>query len=144
MSGYKTLSWSAILLSAVLLVLPRVIPVCTGVGQGGNPMQCHFAYQAEFLIALLALIFSSALLVLQTTEARTLSSFLLLLLGITIAILPQPWVIGICAHGGACVKTAFFSTIIGSLLGFTGALLIWVTRRQQIAEGQAGKTTVNI
>ncbi len=144
MKGYKILSWSAILLSVVLLVLPRAIPICTGLGTGGNPMQCHFAYQAEFLISLLALIISAALLVLKTVEARTLSGFTIFGLGVIIALLPQPWVIGICAHGGACTKTAFFSTIIGILLGFVGALLVWFTRRQQVDERQAGNTTVNI
>ena len=129
MSGYKTLSWSAILISAVLLVLPRAIPICTGLGHGGNPMQCHFAYQSEFIFSLLALIFSVALLVLKTTEARVLSGFLLLLLGIIIAILPQPWAIGICSHGGACTKTAFFSTVFGSFLSLVGALLIWSIRK---------------
>lgn len=144
MKRYKALSWSAVLLSAVLLLLPRVIPICNGVSAGGNPMQCHFAYQAEFLISLLALIISAALLVLKTVEARTLSGFIIFLLGVIIALLPQSWVIGICEHGGACIKTAFFSTIIGSLLGLVGALLVWFTRRQQVDEGQAGKTTVNI
>lgn len=134
MTGYKTLSWSAILLSAILLVLPRVIPICNGVSAEGNPMQCHYAYQAEFLISLLALIVAAALLVLKTAEARTLSGFILLLLGVIVAILPQPWAIGICVHGGACSKTAFFSTIIGSLLGLTGALLVWLTRRQNEQE----------
>lgn len=134
MTGYKTLSWSAILLSAILLVLPRIIPICNGVSAEGNPMQCHYAYQAEFLISLPALIVAAALLVLKTAEARTLSGFILFMLGIIIAVLPQPWAVGICVHGGACSKTAFFSTIIGSLLGLTGALLVWLVRRQNERE----------
>jgi hypothetical protein len=131
LKGFKIMAWSAVLLSAVLLVLPRIIPICTGLAGGGSPMRCHYAFQAEFLFALLAFIIATSLLVLRTAEARTWGGFLILLLSIIIAILPQPWAIGICAHGGACAKTAFFTTIISSILGLTGAVIVWLTRKGQ-------------
>ncbi|QDR79360.1 DUF4418 family protein [Sporomusa termitida] len=128
MTKYKFFSWSAILLSVLLLVLPRLIPICNGLMQNGSPMHCHYTYQAEFVIALLALILASALLVLRTDEARLLSGFVILLLGITVVILPQTWALGICEAGG-CQKTAFFSAIGGSLLALAGAGIVWLTWR---------------
>ncbi|HWR42648.1 DUF4418 family protein [Sporomusa sp.] len=128
MTKYKFLSWSAILLSALLLVLPRLIPICNGLMKNGSPMNCHYTYQAEFLITLIALILASALLVLRTDEARLLSGFVILLLGITVVILPQTWALGICEAGG-CQKTSFFSTIGGSLLALSGAGIVWLTWR---------------
>lgn len=129
MKAYKALAWSAIIISLVLLILPRVIPICTGLVGAGSPMRCHYAYQAEFLVTLLALILAVSLLVLRTNEAQALSGFVILLLGIVIVILPLPWVIGICSHGGACLKTAFFTTIGGSLFSLTGARIICLTRK---------------
>ncbi|SDF24821.1 DUF4418 family protein [Sporomusa acidovorans] len=127
MKAYKLLSWSAILLSVILLLLPRLIPICTGLAADNSPMRCHYAYQAEFIVALLAFILAGSLLVLRRAEARILSGFLILLVSIIVIILPQPWAIGICLHGGACAKTTFFITIAGSLLGLVGAAIVWLT-----------------
>lgn len=126
MDRYKLLSWGAVILSVALLVLPRILPICTGVGAGGNPMKCHYAYEAEFIIALLAVIAAAAALVLRTSEARLWNCFVLLLLGISVIVLPQPWVIGICPHGGACAKTTFFTTIGGGLLTLISATGVWL------------------
>jgi len=67
MNYYKILSWLALFTSIVLLILPRIIPICTGHTHDGGPMECHYAYQAEFIITLLAIILSASLLVLRTT-----------------------------------------------------------------------------
>lgn len=128
MTAYKLLAWSAILLSALLLILPRLIPICTGLMKNGSPMACHYTYQAEFIVGLIALILAGALLVLRTDEARLLSGFVILLLGITVAILPQAWALGICEAGG-CQKTAFFSTAGGVLLALSGAGIVGLTWR---------------
>lgn len=129
MNHYKILSWVALLTSLILLVLPRIIPVCTGLTGGLQPMLCHYTYQAEFIITLLAVIFSGSLFMLTGTEARLLNGIVILLLGSTILLLPQPWVIGICHDAGACHKTTFFVTLGGSLFTATGALLIWLNVR---------------
>lgn len=127
MKHYKVLAWTALIISVILLVLPRILPVCTGLDGSGNPMQCHFAYQAEFIIALLAVILSASLLVLQTAEARLLAGFIIFLLGIIIIVLPQPWAIGICPHlSSPCHKTTFYITIGGGILALTGAVLAWL------------------
>lgn len=131
MDRYKFLSWGALAVSVILLVLPRIVPICTGVGAGGSPMRCHYAFQAEFIVALLAVILAAASLVLKTQEARLWNSFVLLLLGIAIAVLPQPWVIGICPHGGACAKTTFFTTIGGGLLTLLSATGVWLNRQNR-------------
>lgn len=125
MTKYKFFSWSAIILSVWLLFLPRLIPICNGLMKNGSPMACHYTYQAEFVIAILALILASALFVLRTDEARLLSGFIILLLGLITIILPQSWALGICAAGG-CLKTAFFSTISGGLLALAGAGIVWL------------------
>lgn len=135
MNHYKILSWVALLISLTLLVLPRIIPICTGLTGGGQPMLCHYTYQAEFIVILLAAIFSGSLFVLTGTEARLLNSIVILLLGSTILLLPQPWVIGICPDAGACHKTTFFVTIGGGLFTVTGALLVWLNVRSSREEG---------
>lgn len=134
MNHYKILSWVALLISLTLLVLPRIIPICTGLTGGGQPMLCHYTYQAEFIVTLLAVIFSGSLFVLTGTEARLLNSIVILLLGSTILLLPQPWVIGICPDAGACHKTTFFVTIGGGLFTVTGALLAWLNVRSSREE----------
>ena len=135
MNRYKILSWVALVISILLLVLPRIIPICTGITGNGTPMVCHYAYQAEFINTLLAVILSASLLVLRTAEARLLASFIVFLLGIVVIILPQPWAIGICENG-ACLKTTFFTTIGGSLLAITGLLIVLLTRKTQSEEAK--------
>jgi len=133
MNRYKILSWAAFVISIVLLILPRIIPICTGIMGNGNPMHCHYAYQAEFIVTLLAVILSASLFVLRTHEARLLASFVAFLLGIIVIILPQPWAIGICENG-ACLKTTFFETIGGSILAITGLLIALLTHKAQSEE----------
>ena len=129
MKKYKLLSWSAVIISIFLLVLPRLIPICDGI-MNGNPMRCHYTYQAEFVITLLVLIISASLLVLHSSEARLLAGFIIVLLGISIIILPQPWAIGIC-EDGACGKTTFFAIIGGLLLTAAGSGIIWLSRNNR-------------
>lgn len=132
MARSNVIGGAAVAISAVLLVLPRIFPVCTGLGTGGKPMVCHYTFQAEFIIGLLALIVSASLFVLRTAEARQWSGFLLVLLGISAAVLPQAWAIGLCPHAsGACHKTAFFINIGGFLLALTGGWAAWQAYRQQ-------------
>lgn len=127
MTTYRLFSWSAVVAAIVLVILPRVIPVCNAYMKNGKPMSCHYTYQTEFLVALLALILAGALFVLVTEEARLLTGFILLLLGIIVVVLPQPWALGICEAGG-CLKTAFFSQIVGGWLALSGAGIVWLSR----------------
>ncbi|WP_071605122.1 DUF4418 family protein [Anaeroarcus burkinensis] len=132
MARLNVIGGAAVAISAALLVLPRIFPICTGLGAGGKPMVCHYTFQAEFIIGLLALIVSASLFVLRTAEARQWSGFLLVLLGISVLVLPQAWAIGLCPHAsGACHKTAFFINIGGSLLALTGGWAAWQAYRQQ-------------
>jgi len=133
MNYYKILSWVALIISITLLILPRIIPICNGHTGSGAPMLCHYAYQAEFIITLLAVILSASLFVLRTAEARLLASFVVFLLGIIVIIVPQPWAIGICENG-ACLKTTFFETIGGSILAITGLLIALLTHKTQSGE----------
>ncbi|SEO85730.1 DUF4418 family protein [Propionispora vibrioides] len=128
MNYEKILAWVVLLLSMGLLLLPRIIPICTGLA-GGKPMTCHYTYQAEFLVTLLAVIVAGSLFALHTAEARLLSGFILALLGVIVVVLPQPWAIGLCTYGN-CQKTAFFSVCGGSLLTLTGAAIAWYSSRK--------------
>ena len=133
MNYHKILSWTALITSLFLVILPKYVAICTGYTAGGNPMQCHYTYQAEFLITLLAIILSASLLVLRTAEAKLLASFVIFLLGIIVIVLPEPWVIGICKNG-ACLKTTFFARIGGSILVISGLLLTLLNRKRQAEE----------
>lgn len=136
MNRYKILSGIALTTSIVLLVLPRIVSICTGLGNSGQAMQCHYAYQAEFLITLLAVILSASLLVLKTAEARLLTGFIIFLLGITTVIIPQPWAIGICNHAAACHKTTYFVSIGGGILALAGGLIGFLGYQQLRQEGK--------
>lgn len=97
-------------------------------------MKCHYAYQGEFLVALLAVVIACSLFVVRTAEARLLAGFVLLLLGVIIIVLPQSWAIGICFRGMACEKTTFFTVAGGGLLALTGAAVTWFSY-QKIRDG---------
>lgn len=131
MLRYKVVATIALLASSFLLVLPRIIPVCTGLTPAGEPMRCHYAFQSEFFIALLAVIISLGLFVIKTYEARALSGLLLGLLGAIVIILPQPWAIGICEPSGICHKTAYFGSIAGSVLILAAAAAIVISHKIQ-------------
>lgn len=124
------MAWIALVISLALVVLPRIVPVCTGIAANGNPMRCHYAYQAEFLVVLLAVILSGSLFFLHTSEARLLTGFVLIMLGIIIVVLPQPWAIGICFRGMSCEKTTFFTVAGGGLLALTGAIIAWLNYKK--------------
>ncbi|HMM21379.1 MAG TPA: DUF4418 family protein [Selenomonadales bacterium] len=128
-------SWLAVAAGFFLLVLPRLIPICTGLTAAGSPMRCHYTYQAEFLLTLIAIILAGALLVLKTAEARMMTGFTLALVAIVLALLPEAWVSGICANG-ACQKTAFFTAAGAGLLAFAGAFIAWLNYRQYREENR--------
>jgi hypothetical protein len=117
----KGLSAISLLTSLCLLAVARVCPICSGLNSG-QPMPCHYTYQAAFLFALLAAVASLGLFVLKTDEAQTLAGFFIFAAGAIILALPQNWALGICPHG-SCVKTAFFSNIGAAVLALSGAAL---------------------
>lgn len=131
MPYYKIASGLSLLTSITLILLPRIFPICNALGPNGLPMRCHYAFQAEFLLSLIAIIVSLGLFVVKTHEARVLSSLLLAFLGAGTALLPQPWLIGICAHAGSCHKTAFFAAIAGSVLIVAAAAVALASNRLQ-------------
>jgi len=125
----KLLAWLVLLGSLFLLALPRLIPTCTGVAANGSPMLCHYTYQAEFLVALVATILAGALFALKTSEARLLAGFTLALLAVVLAVLPAAWASGICANG-ACGKTAFFTVAGAGVVALAAAVLAWINYRR--------------
>nr|WP_092070941.1 DUF4418 family protein [Dendrosporobacter quercicolus]NSL48425.1 DUF4418 family protein [Dendrosporobacter quercicolus DSM 1736]SDM16437.1 protein of unknown function [Dendrosporobacter quercicolus] len=129
MKYHKIISWVAVITGFFLLILPRFIPICTGLTASGAPMRCHYTYQAEFLLTLIAIILAGALLVLKTAEARMMTGFTLALTAVVLALLPEPWVSGICANGG-CGKTAFFTLAGTVFLAVSGAVIVWLNYRR--------------
>ena len=128
MKVHRWMGWLALLNSIGLLILPKVVPFCTA-GTLENPMRCYFTYQAQFLIALLAVILSGSLLAAKSREAYSLAAFIVFMLGLIVVIIPQPWVIGICeTEGAACHKTTFFANILGIALAVEGLTAAWMGR----------------
>lgn len=135
MRSYKIVSWLTVITSIAIIILPRLVPICTA-GTAENPMRCYFAYQAEFFIALLSLILSGSLLAAKSKETRLLAGFIILLLGLIVVIIPQPWAIGICrTEGAACHKTTFFADILGILLALEGLIIVWLNRKIDQKDG---------
>lgn len=125
MKQYRLISWATLIVAVFILILPIIIPICTGVmmTQEGAMlhMRCYYTYQAEFLVSLLTVIVAGSLLVVKSSEARLLAAVILVLLSIIIVVLPQPWAIGICKHAAsACQKTTNWLTIGGTLLTILG------------------------
>ena len=136
MKQSRTVAWIATITGVFFLLIPSLIPICTGRIKAGNelmPMVCHYAYQAEFIIGLLAVIVAASLFVLRTGEGRLFASFLIFLLGIAVIIIPQSWAVGICP-AGACQKTTFFLNIAAVLYSLTGAVNIWLIYKKRQEE----------
>jgi hypothetical protein len=115
--------WLSLLISASLIIIPFVFPICP---VGAKPMRCFFAFQAEFLLALLAFVTALSLFFTSASETKSISGFFLLLIGIVIFVLPFQWVIGICGHGESpCQLTAGLTRGLSVLLIFTGAFIAW-------------------
>ncbi|WP_196590427.1 DUF4418 family protein [Pectinatus frisingensis] len=137
MKLYKPLAWISLIVSIVLLFLPRIVPICTDLAGGMNPMRCHYTYQAEFLVGLLAVIISFSLFVLHTLEAKKLASFIISLLGIIVILLPQSWVIGICIHpASACHRTTAITICLGILLVLVGIIQVFLLSKQKTSQGE--------
>jgi hypothetical protein len=115
----KGLSALAFLSSLWLLAVARVFPICSGLNNG-QPMPCHYTYQAVFLFALLATIASLGLFLLRTDEAKAMAGFFIFAAGALILALPHNWAMGICLYG-SCVKTSFFSNVGAAALAAAGA-----------------------
>lgn len=134
MKGNRT-SITAIFASVIslgLLVGPRLFPICRTmletVGGGMVPMRCHYTYQAEFLISLTSLLASGALFFVREEEGRRLTGWGLALLGVLTILLPQSWVIGVCAGPGApCGLTYRWTVTGGALLVASGVVAAWRT-----------------
>lgn len=128
MNFNKWTYWLSLLSSISLLIAPAVFPVCP---VGSKPMRCFFAFQAEYLFALLAVVIALSLFFTKEIEAKSFSGFLLFLIAIIIFILPFSWVIGICAHDDSpCHLTAALTRGLSVLLAFLGALIVWLQNKE--------------
>ncbi len=106
----------AAVISLSLLIIPKIFPVGMLMATASGsmiPMSGYYAYQAEFLIGLAALLVAGSLFFLRGAEARQLSGLFLALLGAIIALIPTSWVIGVCSDDN---RLTVAWTIIGGLL----------------------------
>jgi hypothetical protein len=121
----KLIYWVALLISLSLLLLPKLLPICEVVA-GKPPMRCFYTYQAEFLMALLAVIIASGLFFAKEAETKKFIGSFLFILGIIILILPEAWAIGLCSHGdSACHSTTHWITGASILLSLSGVASSW-------------------
>lgn len=119
----KWTQWIALLVSVSLLILPTVIPICE---IGAKPMRCFYAFQAEFLFELLAVVTAVSLFFVKERETKSVSGFFLFIIGIIIFIIPSAWVIGICGHSdSACHLTAVSTRGLSVVLALAGAFIAW-------------------
>ncbi|MTV48244.1 DUF4418 family protein [Heliobacillus mobilis] len=131
---WKVLSYTSILLSVALLVTPKILPICRDlmITQSGSavPMRCHYAYQAEFLVSLLALLISGSLLVVKGLEGRRTTSLFLVFTGLLASLIPQKWIIGICGNAAMdCHHAIHWMYGWAGLLILTGFTLAWLAGR---------------
>jgi hypothetical protein len=93
-------------------------------------MRCHYTYQVEFLVALATLVVSGALFFVRGEEGRRLIGWFLALLGGLTILLPQSWVIGICANPDEHCHLTYWWTIAGGiLLVASGVVIAWLASR---------------
>lgn len=125
----KVTAGIAVLAALGLLVLPEVFPVCP---VEKSPMRCFYAYQAEFLVALLGVVVAVSLFFTKQAETQKLTYFFLLLIGIIALVLPANWAIGICGHGDSlCHITAAWTNSAAILLTLAGVAGIWAAGREE-------------
>lgn len=129
----------AIVISLALLIIPKFFPICAMMVEtakgGAVPMRCFYTYQAEFLISLVSLLVAGALFFLKGGEARRLAGLFLILLGAITILLPQSWVIGICADAGApCRLTTIWTIGAGLLLILAGGYAALLASKSGVNE----------
>ncbi len=120
----------AAVISLSLLIIPRIFPVGMLMATASGsmiPMDDFYTYQAEFLIALAALLVTGTLFFLKGAEARQLSGLFLVLLGAIIVLLPTSWVIGVWS--GDNHLTVAWTIIGGLLLILAGGLAAWLAAK---------------
>lgn len=125
----------AAVISLSLLIVPRIFPVGMLVATASGsmiPMKGFYAIQAEFLIALAALLVAGSLLFLKGAEARQLSGLFLALLGAIVVLIPTPWVIGVCSDDNHL--TVIWTIIGGLLLILAGGLAAWLAVKIEAAK----------
>ena len=107
----------AVGLALALAFTPRWVEPCTPTVETAAPMHCHWSFQADFLLAVAALIVAGALWVVDHPAARRIVGLGLVLLGGLIVAVTQPWGIGLCGNPHMpCHHTAHWLWLESALL----------------------------
>jgi len=112
-------------LALALVLTPRFVPPCTPAVELAPPMRCHWTFQADFLLAVAALIVAGALWIVSHAEARRVVGGVLVLFGLLVIAVTQPWGIGLC--GGSqmpCHHTAHWLWLWAALLIGDGVFIV--------------------
>jgi hypothetical protein len=127
----------AAVISLSLLIIPRIFPVGMLMATTGGsmiPMDDFYTYQAEFLIALAALLVAGTLFFLGGAEARQLAGLFLVLLGAIVVLIPAHWVIGVWS--GDNHLTVAWTIVGGLLLILMGGLAARLANKIEVARKQ--------
>ena len=113
----------ALLASLALVAIPNILPRCSG------NMRCNLAFNADLVLALLALVVAIYSFYIRENESRRLAGVLLALLGVGAISVLQPGVIGLCASPNMhCHHTAPWLVGAGAVLSVSGLWQIWLAR----------------
>ncbi|HWR39350.1 MAG TPA: DUF4418 family protein [Patescibacteria group bacterium] len=113
----------ALLASLALIAIPNSLPRCAG------NMRCNLAFNADLILALLALVVAIYSFYLTNNESRRLVGVLQALLGVGVIAVLQPGVIGLCASPHMhCHHTAPWLIGAGVVLSASGLWQIWLAR----------------
>jgi hypothetical protein len=112
-------------LALALVLTPRFVPPCTPRIETASPMHCHWTFQADFLVAVAALIVTGALWTVHHAEARRVVGGVLALFGLLVIAVTQSWGIGLCGNSEMpCHHTAHWLWLWATLLIGDGGFII--------------------
>lgn len=128
---WKIVSAVALVVALGLVLLSKVVPVCTDMvatASGGQmPMRCHYTFRAQLLFAISSVLAAGTLFFVRSNDGRKVAGVMLAALGIMMLILPLSGVSGICRHDHApCHDTAFWNSILSTGQIAIGLLVVFL------------------
>ncbi|HHW06893.1 MAG TPA: DUF4418 family protein [Clostridia bacterium] len=127
---WKTISIIALVIALGLVLVPKVVPVCSAMvatASGGQmPMRCFYTFRAQSLFAVTSVLAAVSLFVVRSPDGRKTVGAMLAVLGIMMAVLPLSGVMGICMRSDMpCHTTAFWNTVLAAAQILTGLVIVF-------------------
>lgn len=128
---WKIIGAVALAVALGLVLVPKVVPVCTDMvatASGGQmPMRCHYTFRAQLLFAISSVLAAATLFFVRSSDARKVTGIMLAVLGVMMLILPWSGVSGICRHDHApCHDTAFWNSVLSAGQIAVGLLVVFL------------------